>query len=99
MTMPQERRPSLSDPKAVADAGERIYERQYRADFEKQHPGRFVAIDVLTEKAFLGDRPEEALQRAKEANPQGIFHLIRVGAPGAFRVSRTSHASGDWVLR
>lgn len=95
---PSEGRPSLSDPKAVAEAGEQIYEKNFRADFEKQHPGRFVAIDVLTDKAFLGDNPEEALGRAKEGSPQGLFHLIKIGAPGAFRVSRTSHVAGNWVL-
>lgn len=79
-----------TDPEAVATRGEAIYTERYRAQFERDYPGQFVAIDIVTDAAYRGLTPEAALTLAREGSPQGIFHLIRIGEPGAFRVSYTS---------
>jgi hypothetical protein len=89
---------SLSNPKAVAEAGERIYGEMYRQAFEKEHLGKFVAIDVTTNNAFIGDTAEKALEVAREKAPHGTFHLILVGSAGAFRVG-FSNASADWLFQ
>ena len=68
-----------------------IYDRDYREEYEAKHQGKFVAIDIRGQGAYLGEFPEDALQNAREAAPFGVFHLIRVGAKGAFRVR---HATG-----
>lgn len=88
-----------SNPTAIAEAGERIYNEQYRANFEREHSGKFVAINVHTEHATLGDTPEAALEQAKKNDPSGVFHLIRVGSVGAFRVSYSQHGNNDWLYR
>ncbi len=88
-----------SNPGVIAETGERIYDEKYRAEYEAKHGGKFVAVNVHTGGATLGDTPEEALRRAKETDPSGIFHLIRVGSPGAFRVSYAQHGSNDWFNR
>ena len=90
---------SLSDPKAIAETGEKIYREKYQAEFEEEYRGQFVAIDVLTGEAYRGDFPEEALVKGRKASPKGLFHLIRIGSPAAFRVSYSSDASHDWVFR
>jgi len=74
----------LSDPQAIGEAGERIYKEKYRAGFEAQCPGKFVAIDVRSEKAYIRESPLEALRAAGEDAPCGLFHLIRVGYVAAF---------------
>lgn len=84
---------TISNPQEVADAGERIYQQKYKTSLEKEHPGQFVAIDVKTEKIYVAPQPEAALQQAKAEAPTGVFHLIRVGAPGAYRVSHVNTAS------
>jgi len=89
----------ISDPKSVAELGEKIYEAKYKEQYEREHKGKFVAIDVTTEKAYVADTPEKVLEDAKADSPFGLFHLIQVGYAGAFRVSYTSHASMDWVFR
>jgi hypothetical protein len=89
----------MSNPKAIAELGEKIYSENYRSAYELEHPGKFVAIDVKTKQAFLGDTAEEALDAARNAAPNGVFHLIKVGATGAFRVSYTSNGHLDWLLR
>jgi len=89
----------LSDPAAVAELGERIYQERYKEQYEEKHHGKFVAIDITSGEAYLGETSDEALQKAKEHNEKGLFHLIRVGFPGAFRVSYTAppkKATLDW---
>lgn len=88
----------FTNPRALAERGEGIYKRRYQQDFERLYLGKFVAIDVSTELAYVGDSPIEALSKAKEQAPEGIFHLLRVGATAAFHVSSGSNAQVDWTL-
>lgn len=88
----------ISNPKAAAELGEKIYEKRYKDTYEREHPGMFVAINVLTETPYISETPEGALDAAYKAAPGGIFHLIQVGHVGAFRVSYTQSASVDWFF-
>jgi len=88
----------ISNPKQIAEKGEEIYKR-YQTAYEKEHAGKFVAIDVKTEKLYVADTAVEALQNARADAPLGLFHLIKVGAAGAFRVSYTANDSVDWLFR
>lgn len=89
----------LSNPKAMADRGEAIYREKYKAAYEAEHLGKFVAIDVKSEHAYMGDSPDDALELARKEAPTGLFHLIKIGSPGAFRVSYSSDAKLDWIFR
>lgn len=91
--------PLPSNPKAIAETGEKIYNEKYRAQYEADHSGKFVAINIRTEHATLGDTPEKALEDGKNADSSGVFHLIKIGSPGAFRVSYAQHGSNDWLYR
>ncbi len=82
-----------SDPKAIVEAGEAIYKELYQEKYEKDHLGRFVAINILTKRATLSDSASDALVKAKKDEPNGVFHLIRVGFPGAFQLSRYQSAA------
>jgi hypothetical protein len=77
---------NFNNPKAISEAGKKIYERLYQAEYEKSHLGKFVAINILDESATLGDTASEALNSARARYPKGLFHLIRVGHSGAFEV-------------
>ena len=88
--------PSISNPQAFADRGESIYREKYKERYEEAHHGQFVAIDVGTEEAYVGESPVEALIKARDADPAALFHLIKVGSAGAFRVSHTSNAANHW---
>jgi alpha-galactosidase len=92
--------PLVSNPKAIAELGERIYREQYKDSYEREHPGKFVAIDIATGKAYMADAPEVALETARTASPNGVFHLIQVGFSGAIRVSYSNDPSTvDWIFR
>src|SRR6202051_713110 len=77
----------LDSPEKIAEAGELIYAERYKAQLEPDRRGHFIAVDVTTGEGYVADYREQALQKARAAAPNGIFHLIRIGAPGAFRLS------------
>jgi len=89
----------FSDPKSVAEAGEKIYREHYQTRYETTHQGKFLAVDILSGNAYLGHDPEAALTEAKKNSPQGRFHLIKIGSLGAYRVSYTSNAGANWLYK
>jgi hypothetical protein len=92
-SMPSE--PRLTDPGAIAARGESIYAERYRDRFEREFRGEFAVIDVTTGEAYHAPSPEEAIRMARERAPKGLFHLIRIGEPGAFRVSYTAKSAAS----
>ena len=72
----------------IAQQGAKIYEEKYKTEYEERYPGQYVAIDLSTGEAYVGVRSADALQKAREEAPQGIFHLIQVGATAAFKTTR-----------
>lgn len=76
--------PAGPPAKYIAERGEAIYAEKYRAVLEEKSQGKFVAIHVTSGGATLGDTGEEALRLALENEPDGFFHLIRVGHKAAF---------------
>ncbi len=87
---------SLTDPGTIAKAAEEIYSSKYKEDFETSHPGQFAVIDVRSGAAYTGEFAEDALGNAREKSPNGVFHLIRIGATGAFRVSYVGQQKNGW---
>ena len=92
---------NLSDPGKLAEAAEEVYRTKYKNQYEETHFGQYLVIDIKTNDAYVGEYPEGALQTARESAPYGIFHLIRIGAPGAFKVNHVGKQDDcwDWPLR
>lgn len=87
------------NPKAIAEAGEDIYRRKYKTEWESKYLGDFVVIDVAGEQAFRGETPEAAYEAARKRSAKGPFHLIKIGEAGAFRVSYCSDGDLDRLFR
>lgn len=81
---------SFFSPQAIAEGGEKIYKEKYQSEYEPDHLGKFLAIDVISKSAFLGNTPEEALDVAESNEPRGLFHLVQIGHKSAFRVSSST---------
>jgi hypothetical protein len=78
-------------PREIVARGRKIYDR-HRDSFEREHPGKFLVIDISTEKFCLGASAEEAYEQAHDGSLSGPFHLVRIGARAAFRARRLNAA-------
>jgi hypothetical protein len=72
------------DIKGMADAGERIYEELYKADFEVRFPRQVVAIDIESKRAFVGRTSLDAGEQARRIFPDNLLYFLRVGAPALY---------------
>jgi len=88
----------FANPAEIASAGQKVYDEKYRVEYEAKHPGKFVAIDVNSEKAFVADTPSAAVKAAQHQSHHALIHLIRIGSSGAFKVSYRTNAARDWVF-
>ena len=77
----------LTSMNRIAEEAQRMYEERFRVELEREHLGEFAVIDVQGGEYYLGKFPEDALCKARKGAPLGLFHLMKIGAQGAFRVS------------
>ena len=73
-------------PGKLSQEGKRVYQERLQAVLEPEHIGRFVAIEPNSGRYFLGDSGAEALIAARDAMPESLFFLARVGYPAAHRI-------------
>ena len=88
----------MPDPQVIAEKGEGIYKQKYQAEYEKKYLNKFVAIDIMSEKAFVAASPTEAILAAQKENKTGPFHIIKIGASGVYRVGYSIGSRRDWVF-
>jgi len=68
----------------VMERAERIYNARYKAKFEPACLGQFVAIDIDSEQAHLGDTAQEALLKLLRASLTASFFVFKVGSEAVF---------------
>lgn len=88
--------PNSTTPLSTLDQdGEAVYEKQLKAALEPQHSGEFVAIEPSSGRYFLGETATAALVAARNAMPDSLFFLTRVGRTSAHKIgghgSRIQH--------
>lgn len=62
----------------VARRARCIYEELLRYELEREHAGRYVAIEPDTSSYFLGDTLSEAIQHARRAFPDRLVFAQRI---------------------
>lgn len=72
----------------IAEKGAKIYEK-IKIKYEPQYNGKFLAIEVESEKAYLGDTSAEALELAKKEHPSKIFYVVKIGFDVAETMAQT----------
>ena len=86
-------------PKELAEKGDHIYRDVLMPEYEPEHSGKYLAINVNTGNAVLGITPEDAVLKAMESDSGGLFHLVRIGYTGVFSIGHArSKKTSDWVL-
>ena len=84
-------------PEQVAEKGEKVYQEQLKKKLEPKFKGRFVAIEVNSGEYFMGDSLLQSLQKARAKYPDRLFHTIRIGYEGVFKMgSYAKHLSYGW---
>lgn len=74
----------------IARRGREIYEREIRSEeFDNEHDGDFLVVDTTTGNYAVG-KDNEAFDRMEEKNPEGLFHLMRIGKKAAHRIGVAS---------
>lgn len=66
------------DIQKIAEEGARVYER-IKVDYDPKEKGKFLAIEAESENAYLGNTSAEALELAREAHPNKVFYVVKIG--------------------
>jgi len=77
---------TINNPDDVAKKGEEIYSNKLKFILEPKENEKFVAIDVVSGEYFLGSSILEALEKARKEYPDRVFHTIKVGYQGVFKM-------------
>jgi hypothetical protein len=62
----------------IADKGEALY-LTVKDKYEPEHKGKFLAIEVEGGTFYMGDTGKEAIEKARAANPNKLFYLLKIG--------------------
>jgi hypothetical protein len=76
----------LSHQETIVRRGEEIYARKYKKDYEERFFGKFAAIDIDNEKAYISDFSGDAIAAGLKDSPDDFFYLIRVGFRAAHKL-------------
>ncbi len=92
---------NVMTPDRIGEKGDEIYNNLFRKKYEGVHDGKFLAIDVVNAKAYLGDYPEDALDNAEKDNSDTNLYLVKIGAEAAFHVGHIGdqYYGMDWTIR
>ncbi|WP_425396755.1 hypothetical protein [Aeoliella sp.] len=72
--------------KSIISRAKRLYAEKLQAQLEAEHRGRYVAIDPDSERYFLGDTFDEAVNAALDELPDQITHTIHIGHRAALHL-------------
>lgn len=66
------------DIQKIAEQGAKIYER-VKTSYEPNENGKFLAIDIDSQKTYLGNTSAEALELARQHHPNKVFYVVKIG--------------------
>jgi hypothetical protein len=78
----------------LVESGQRFYDEHLRDRLEPEQTGRYVAIEPDSGRYFLADTGTEALLQARQALPNSLFYLARVGHAAADSLSGYGRRNG-----
>lgn len=73
-----------ADIQKIAEEGAKIYE-QVKVKYDPQERGKFLAIEIESKDAYLGNTSAEALELARQSHPNKVFYVVKIG----FEVAET----------
>jgi hypothetical protein len=79
-------RDSTYTTEEVVRRGREIYDRDVRAEIEREHEGEFVVVDITTGAWEVDEDDVTASDRALAKNPDAVLYFARAGRPAAYRL-------------
>ncbi len=67
-----------ADIQKIAEQGSQIYS-SLKSQYEPEHNGKFLAIDIESKDVFLATTSSEAVELAKKVYPQRVFYVVKIG--------------------
>jgi len=67
-----------ADIQHIAEEGAKIYE-QIKINYDPKEKGKFLAIDIESKQAYLGNTSAESLELAREKHPNNVFYVVKIG--------------------
>jgi hypothetical protein len=72
----------------IAEEGAKIYE-QIKTDYDPKEKGKFLAIEINSKNAYLGNNSAEALSLARQNHPNKVFYVVKIGFDVAETMARS----------
>ncbi len=76
------------DIEQIAQKGTEIY-NTIKANYDPKEKGKFLAIDIDSQDVYLGNTSTEALELAKQAHPDTVFYVVKIGFDVAETVAKS----------
>ena len=70
----------------VAEKAMRLYECQLREELEQKHSDKYVCIEPVSGRYFLGETFDQAVNAAIDAFPERLTHTLRIGHSAALHL-------------
>ncbi|PIP63998.1 hypothetical protein CO083_04745 [Candidatus Roizmanbacteria bacterium CG_4_9_14_0_8_um_filter_34_12] len=77
-----------SNIQIIADKGSKIYQK-IKSRYEPKENGKFLAIDVESENAYLANTSADALVLAKKGHSDKIFYVVKIGFDTAETIAKS----------
>jgi len=77
-----------ADIQKISFEGAKIYE-SLKINYEPQQKGKFLAIDIDSRNVYLADDGAQAVELARQAHPNKVFYLVKIGFETAETVARS----------
>ena len=72
----------------IAEEGAKIYD-QIKVQYDPQERGKFLAIDIENKDVYLGTSSADALELARQQNPNKVFYVVKIGFDVAETMARS----------
>jgi hypothetical protein len=81
----------------IVKEGSKIYEK-IKGQYEPKYVGKFLAIDITTKKSYLAETSAEGVEKAREAHPDTVFYVVKIGYEVTESFARMSRREIDRLL-
>lgn len=77
-----------ADLQKIATEGQKIYDA-IKIKYEPTQNGKFLAIDIDSKDVYMAEDGAKAVELAREAHPNKVFYLVKIGFETAEKVARS----------